>query len=190
MPIIFTSSKSEVELLKQKDRKTQRAVFDNFHKRMYALCNRYITDPYQAEDVLMAGFMLVFNRIDQYRNEGSFEGWIRQIMVTQALQYLRKNKSLEINRYDDVEDEAAGSVVEESVYQSLDYEQLIQLVQNLPMGYRMVFNLFAIEGYSHPEIAEMLGISEGSSKSQLFKARAMLQGWIARIEGEKRFNQL
>ncbi len=143
---------------------------------MFAICHRYITDPYEAEDVMMAGFMVVFSKIDQFSGEGNFEGWVRKIMVTQSLQFLRKSKSMEVNRYDsDIEAMEAENV---SFSSNLDYGTLLQLVQKLPMGYRMVFNLFAIEGYGHQEISEMLHISEGASKSQLFKARSLLQTWV------------
>jgi len=143
---------------------------------MFALCNRYISDPYQAEDVMMGGFMVVFSKTDQFSGEGNLEGWIRRIMVTQSLQFLRKSKSMEVLRYNGDEE-----VVEENgtaFIGNLDYEILLGLVQKLPLGYRMVFNLFAIEGYNHAEISGMLGISEGASKSQLFKARALLQTWV------------
>ena len=150
---------------------------------MFAICHRYITDAYQAEDVMMAGFMVVFSKIDQFTGEGNFDGWVRKIMVTQALQFLRKSKSLEINRYEtDFEVAEQDSV---SCSSNLDYEILLQLVQRLPMGYRMVFNLFAIEGYSHKEISEMLKISEGASKSQLFKGRALLQMWVIELDKDQ-----
>lgn len=145
---------------------------------MFALCHRYITDPYEAEDVMMAGFMVVFTKIDQFNGDGSFEGWVRRIMVTQALQFLRKAKSLEVIRADQEFDQVPDA---QSTLPDLDHQQLLQLVQKLPMGYRMVFNLFAIEGFNHAEIAEQLGISEGASKSQLFKARGLLQQWVLQL---------
>lgn len=147
---------------------------------MFSICHRYITDAYEAEDVMMAGFMVVFSKIDQYSGEGNFEGWVRRIMVTQSLQFLRKSKTMEVLRLEDGEEaEIADSA---SLPGSLDHEILLGLVQKLPMGYRMVFNLFAIEGYTHPEIADMLKISEGASKSQLHKARALLQGWVLKLD--------
>lgn len=153
---------------------------------MFAICHRYITDPYEAEDVLMAGFLVVFSRIEQFTGEGNFEGWIRRIMVNQSLQFLRKSKSMEALRYDNEDVNQIQDSFNPS--SSLDHEQLLALVQQLPMGYRMVFNLFAIEGYSHPEIADLLGISEGASKSQLHKARALLQNWVLKLDNN-RINQ-
>jgi len=173
----FTSlDQSLISGLKKQDRKAQQTIFQKFNRKMFAICHRYITDPYQAEDVMMAGFMVVFSKIDQFSGDGNFEGWVRKIMVTQSLQFLRKSKSLEINRFETEFETADSESV--SFSSNIDYETLLQLVQKLPMGYRMVFNLFAIEGYSHQEISEMLHISEGASKSQLFKGRALLQVWV------------
>ncbi|HPI10431.1 MAG TPA: sigma-70 family RNA polymerase sigma factor [Catalimonadaceae bacterium] len=175
--------KNLIEGLRSQDRKAQQWLFQKLNRKMFALCNRYIADPYQAEDVMMGGFMIVFSKTDQFSGEGNLEGWIRRIMVTQSLQFLRKSKTMEVVRYDGDEE-----VVEENstaFTANLDYEVLLRLVQQLPMGYRMVFNLFAIEGYSHPEISEMLSISEGASKSQLFKARALLQTWVLDLQKTK-----
>ena len=147
---------------------------------MFALCNRYISDPYEAEDVMMAGFMVVFSKIEQFKGDGSFEGWVKRIMVTHSLQFIRKSKSMEINRSEG--DSDFQDRVHPDFNSNLDYQVLLEMVQKLPMGYRMVFNLFAIEGYGHNEIAEMLNISEGASKSQLFKARGMLQNWVLQLD--------
>jgi RNA polymerase sigma factor (sigma-70 family) len=166
--------------LREKDRKAQQWLFQKLNRKMFALCHRYISDPYQAEDVMMAGFMIVFSKTDQFSGEGNLEGWIRRIMVTQCLQFLRKSKTMEVVRYDG--DENVEEENSTSFSSALDYEILLGLVQKLPMGYRMVFNLFAIEGFGHNEISEMLSISEGASKSQLFKARALLQTWVMELE--------
>ncbi len=166
--------------MREKDRKAQQWLFQKLNRKMFALCHRYISDPYQAEDVMMAGFMIVFSKTDQFSGEGNLEGWIRRIMVTQCLQFLRKSKTMEVVRYDG--DENVEEENSTSFSSALDYEILLGLVQKLPMGYRMVFNLFAIEGFGHNEISEMLSISEGASKSQLFKARALLQTWVMELE--------
>jgi RNA polymerase sigma-70 factor (ECF subfamily) len=150
------------------------------NRKMFALCNRYISDPYEAEDVMMAGFMVVFSKIEQFKGDGSFEGWVKRIMVTHSLQFIRKSKSMEINRSEG--DSDFQDQVHPDFNSNLDYQVLLEMVQKLPMGYRMVFNLFAIEGYGHNEIAEMLNISEGASKSQLFKARGMLQNWVLQLD--------
>jgi RNA polymerase sigma-70 factor (ECF subfamily) len=166
--------------LQQQDRKVQQWVFQKLNRRMFALCLRYISDPYQAEDVMMGGFLIVFSRSAQFTGEGNFEGWVRRIMVTQCLQFLRKSKSMEVLR---LEEHAEWiPEMDSELPQNLDYDVLLGLIQKLPMGYRMVFNLFALEGYSHAEISENLGISEGASKSQLFKARGLLQQWILALD--------
>lgn len=148
---------------------------------MFAICHRYIQDAYEAEDVMMSGFMVVFSRIEQFSGEGNFEGWVRRIMVNQSLQFLRKSKSMEINR---MEEDGEYQIADPGapLPSHLDYELLMGLVQKLPMGYRMVFNLYAIEGYTHPEIADLLRISEGASKSQLHKARGLLQTWVLKLD--------
>ena len=148
---------------------------------MYALCCRYVKNRMEAEDVLVTAFTKVFERVDQYKGEGSFEGWVRKIMINEALTYLRKNKSMyletdlaAINRepdYDPMENR-------------LEAEDLMNMIAELPVGYRIVFNLFAIDGYSHKEIAEYLGIHENTSKSQLSRARALLQRNLIELEKE------
>jgi RNA polymerase sigma-70 factor (ECF subfamily) len=162
--------------LRNQERKAQQLVFEKLNRKMFALCHRYITDPYEAEDVMMAGFMVVFSKIHQFSGEGSFEGWVRRVMVNGALQFLRKSKSMEINRLQEIEETPELSKTE--MGHNLDYEVLTDIIHQLPLGYRMVFNLYAIEGYNHQEISEMLHISEGTSKSQLFKARSILQAKV------------
>lgn len=146
---------------------------------MMAVCLRYVANRNDAEDVLIEGFMRVFERIDQFRNEGSFEGWVRRVMVTEALMFLRKNKAW---RQEVPLDDMGLEPDYEWANDRLDAEALVRLVAQLPDGYRTVFNLFAIEGYSHAEIAELTGISEGTSKSQLSRARALLQDKVRRLE--------
>ena len=146
---------------------------------MLGLCRRYIKDSNEAESVMITGFLKVFDKIDQFSGEGSFEGWVRRIMVNESLLYLRKNKGMYIEvdiEYADLEpnyDLASAN---------LQTEDLLKLVNSLPVGYRTVFNMFAIEGYSHQEIANKLQISENTSKSQLSRARKMLQKQIIEKE--------
>ncbi len=147
----------------------QEALYQQFSSTMFATCLRYVADETQAEEIMVGGFLKVFNNLDKYKNEGSFEGWIRRIMINESLTVLRKRK-------------VWLEPIENAKYQIADHsgsdfetEDLLKLIENLPIGYRTVFNLYAIEGYSHKEIAEMLGISESTSKSQLSRARAILQ---------------
>ncbi len=168
-----------IEACKQGNRTAQRQLYEKYASRMYALCLRYVRADIEAEDVLMRGFMKVYTNIQRFEGKGSFEGWIRRIVVNEALEYLRKNKTLFLQ----TEIEAASYQLDyQSLESSLDAEDLQALIRQLPPGYQTVFNLYAIEGYSHKEIAEMLEISEGTSKSQLSRARSLLQQYLAETE--------
>lgn len=165
----------EQELIKgciRGDRAAQKRLYDTFSSKMYALCCRYVKDSMEAEDVLVTAFTKILDKIGQYKNEGSFEGWIRRIVVNEALTYLRRNR----NMYLELELEAANYEPDyQTVSDHLEAEDLLKMIGELPSGYRIVFNLYAIDGYSHKEIAEQLGITENTSKSQLSRARAYLQ---------------
>jgi len=157
---------------KKRDRHAQRFLFEHYSSRMLALCCRYVKDRMDAEDVMVVAFTKVFDRIGQYKGEGSFEGWIRRIMVNESLTYLRKNKSM----YLETDIEAAEREPDYNKLGSeLEAEDLRKLIADLPTGYRIVFNLYAIDGFSHQEIAAQLGVSENTSKSQLSRARTYLQ---------------
>lgn len=126
----------------------------------------------EAEDVLVTAFTKILDKIEQYKSEGSFEGWIRRIVVNESLTYLRRNK----NMYLELDLEAANYEPDyQTISDHLEAEDLLKMIGELPSGYRIVFNLYAIDGYSHKEIAEQLGISENTSKSQLSRARVYLQ---------------
>jgi len=157
---------------KKRDRHAQRFLFEHYSGRMLALCCRYVKDRMDGEDVMVVAFTKVFDRIGQFKGEGSFEGWIRRIMVNESLTYLRKNKSM----YLETDIEAAEREPDyDKLGGELEAEDLRKLIADLPTGYRIVFNLYAIDGYSHQEIATQLGVSENTSKSQLSRARALLQ---------------
>ncbi|MFN7748025.1 MAG: RNA polymerase sigma factor [Cyclobacteriaceae bacterium] len=179
---IYRATDTEwVARCRRHDRQAQRYVYEFFASRMYALCCRYIASRMEAEDVMVTAFTKVFERIDQFKGEGSFEGWIRRIMVNECLTYLRRNKSL----YLDVDVEKAEREPDYQALEShLQAEDLMNLIAALPTGYRMVFNLYAIEGYSHQEIAAQLGITENTSKSQLSRARALLQKRLIELDVE------
>lgn len=138
---------------------------------MLGVCRRYIKDLHFAEDVMVSGFVKVFKNLKAFRHEGSFEGWIRQIMVRESISHLRKNQFVV---YDETVMEQAHPQTPMDSF-DWDTEHIQSLIDSLPDGYRAVFVLHAIEGYKHQEIAEMLDISESTSKSQLFKARRVLQ---------------
>jgi RNA polymerase sigma factor (sigma-70 family) len=161
------------------DRHAQKELYEKYASKMYTLCLRYVKDEAEAEDITISSFVKVLDRIDQFKGEGSFEGWIRRIVVNESLTYIRRNKSM----YLEVDIEKADR---EPNYGSLDNqleaEDLLKLIQQLPTGYRTVFNLYAIEGYSHKEIAKELSISENTSKSQLSRARSLLQKQLLETE--------
>jgi RNA polymerase sigma factor (sigma-70 family) len=142
---------------------------------MYGVCLRYAGNAEEAEDILQEGFIKVFNKIGSYRSEGSFEGWIRRIFVNTAIEHFRKKIYLQpITEYE--ENTVEGKYL--SVLDDLAEKDIIQLVQQLSPGYRTVFNMYVVEGYTHRQIAEALGISEGTSKSQLSRAKLILQDLV------------
>lgn len=147
---------------------------------MFPICIRYIGDRDQAADVLQDGFITLFAKLKDYKGEGSFEGWARRVFVTTALMALRKKDALKMSEeLDTVRGMKAETV---SQTQNIGYKELMKLVMSLPPGFRTVFNMYSIEGYSHKEIADMLGISETTSRTQLSRARIWLQKKIKEIE--------
>ncbi|EAZ80878.1 RNA polymerase sigma factor [Algoriphagus machipongonensis] len=167
------------------DRSAQRHLYDTYSGKFLAICIRYLKDREHAEDVMIEGFMKIFEKLSQYQHKGSFEGWMKRIIVTQALMTLRSNRHLmmEVN----MENE---SQFEDQNYEltHLETQELLEMVKSLPVGYRTVFNLYAIEGYSHQEIADLLGISVSTSKSQLNRARNVLKEKIASLTPNERRN--
>lgn len=171
-------SYSENDLIQgciQGDRKMQRALYERFAPKMYGVCLRYASNAEEAEDILQEGFIKVFKKISSYRGEGSFEGWIRRIFVNTAIEYYRKKTYLQpITEHE--ENTVEGNLL--SVLDNLAEKDIIKLVQQLSPGYRTVFNMYVVEGYTHKQIAELLGISEGTSKSQLSRAKQILQDMV------------
>ena len=155
----------------------QKALYARYAYKMMGVCLRYAQSREEAEDILQDAFIKIFTRIKSYKGEGSFEGWIRRIVVTTAIDsYNQQKKALNQTTYDDVpEAQEYGS---QDIISQLSAEELMQTMSRLPDGYRMVMNLYAIEGYSHKEIGDMLHISEGTSKSQLSKGRKMLESML------------
>jgi RNA polymerase sigma-70 factor (ECF subfamily) len=170
-----------IEGCKRRNAQAQKSLYDHYSGKLYALCCRYIKEKMEAEDVLITAFTKILDRIDQYKGEGSFEGWMKRIVVNESLTYLRKNK----NMYLEMDIEAADREPDyKKMENELHAEDLMKLIDALPSGYRIVFNLYAIDGYSHKEIAEQLGISENTSKSQLSRARVALQKSLLEMEKE------
>lgn len=155
------------------DSRAQRMLFERFSKKMLGVCMRYAKSTEQAEDVLQDGFIKVFSKLNDFKHDGSLEGWIRRIMVNTSLDQIRKeNKLLGNMSLDNVDYKLQDNAF---VLENLVAKDLMKMVQSMPVGYKVVFNMFAIEGYSHKEISEHLGISENTSKSQYSRARAYLR---------------
>ncbi|NCI45817.1 RNA polymerase sigma factor [Sediminibacterium soli] len=161
------------------DGRCQRMLFDRYAGKMMAVCLRYAQDSMEAEDMLQDAFVKVYQYIGQFKFEGAFEGWIRRIVVNTAIRHLEKKKL----HFKDVDENSQDTPqIGPQAYAQLGEGDLMKLISQLPEGYRMVFNLNVVEGYSHEEIAEMLNIQPGTSRSQLVKARKMLQHQILQLQ--------
>ncbi len=170
---VVTLFNNETKLINkaiQNNREAQHVLFELHAPKMLSVCRYYIKDTQHAQEVMLNGFLKVFTNLKSFKHEGSFEGWIRRIMVREAISFLRQNKTIQFV------DEAYHHVeIHDDVSQQYDVAQLQELIDKLPEGYKMVFIMYAIEGYKHAEIATLLNISVGTSKSQLYKARKLLQ---------------
>ena len=151
----------------------QQKIYSKFSPKMLGVCRQYIKDIHQAEDIMITAFMKVFTNLKNFEHKGSFEGWIRRIMVNECISFIRVQKKVKF-----IEDEEWFEESFNNIDSQFTVEEIQFLIDNLPDGYKMIFNLYAIEGYQHKEIAEMLKISEGTSKSQLSHARKTLQEQI------------
>lgn len=184
MSPLKSNSLTERDLIERSlkgDRKSQRDLFEMYSAKMLAVCNRYARHTAEAEDMFQEGFIKVFTNLSKFTGEGSFEGWIRRIMVNTSLKSIAKmsfkNENIGIEDYQEKDNKLAPEV-----FSKLSVDDLMKLVNDLPEGYRIVFNLFAIEGYSHKEIAEVLNVEISTSRSQLVKARRMLQRKIEKLQ--------
>lgn len=164
------------------DRKYQELLYQRFASKMFTVCMRYAAESNSAQDLLQEGFVKIFKNIDKFRGEGSFEGWIRRIFVNTCLEFVRKKANMYV-----VQDTETVKVEyqDENALQKLMKEDLMEMIQSLSTGYRTIFNLYVIEGYSHKEIAELLNVTEGTSKSQLARARYLLQKKVETLMGIK-----
>lgn len=184
--INLPASVTEEHLIKQSvkgDRVCQKMLYDRFASKMFGVCLRYAPDYQIAEDILQEGFVKAFRNLDRFRFEGSFEGWLRKIMVNTAIEmHRRKNILYSIVDVENTEVEW----LDENALSKLAAEDIMNMIASLSPGYKTVFNLYAIEGFSHKEIAEQLNISEGTSKSQLARARYILMEMVEQRTGLKR----
>jgi RNA polymerase sigma-70 factor (ECF subfamily) len=164
-----------VEACKKGEVKAQKRLYDRYSGTMYAICLRYMHNESEAKDALQEGFIKVYKNLEKFSFTGSFEGWLKRIFVNTSIEQIRKRKMhFDINNMDITTPEFAKSMMHDRI----DANKILDLVQELPTGYRTVFNMYCIDGYSHKEIAAHLGVTENTSKSQLFKARKLLQDWL------------
>lgn len=166
-----------IQLAVDNNRSAQQQIYSRFSPKMLSVCRQYIKDMHQAEDVMITAFMKVFLNLNKFENKGSFEGWIRRIMVNECISFIRVDKKVKY-----VEDENYFEESCNNIESQFSVEEIQFLIDCLPDGYKMVFNLYVIEGYKHQEIASMLNINEGTSKSQLSHARKMLQGQLNNLK--------
>ena len=168
---------------KEGNRRMQEELYRRFSPRMYAVCLRYASNAEEAEDVLQEGFIKVFKKLDSFRGEGSFEGWLRRIFVNTAIEQFRRRRYL-MPVTEKEENTIEGKYF--SVLDELAEKDILALVRELSPGYRTVFNMYVIEGYTHKEIGDILGISEGTSKSQLSRAKVILQDMVKKFIDQQR----
>ena len=165
------NEKELIERCRKKDRRAQKLLYDKYTPKMFGVCKRYVKNREDAEDVLIEGFFKVFKNINQYTGKGSFEGWIRRIVVNEALMFLRKRHNFKLT----VEVSNVDIKTKYSVEDDLAAKDILSLLDKLPTGYRTVFNLYVLEGFKHREIAELMGISINTSKSPLILAKKRLR---------------
>ena len=167
---LHNKQKSLIKKAIDNNREAQKQLFEQHSTKMLAVFRQYVKDMHHAEDLMLQGFLKVFTNLHTFKHQGSFEGWIRRIMVNTCISYLRKKNLLDLSDEEYIFNDAAIESLENTSVKDIQ-----KLIDKLPEGYKLVFNLFAIEGYKHLEIADKLGISVSTSKSQLFKARKLLQ---------------
>lgn len=172
---------AETDLIKgclEGNRRMQKQLYDQFSSKMYAVCLRYMGNSDDAQDVLQEGFIKVYKNLERFRGDGSFEGWVRRIFVNTAIEQIRKKK-IDVSITEKEEETIEFKTI--SAVDKINEKDLLKIVQELSPGYRTVFNLYIVEGFGHKEIGEMMGISEGTSKSQLARARMILQEKLKNI---------
>jgi len=177
------NEKEIIEGCKKQNRKAQKMLYDRYASKFLGICMRYAKDKHEAEDILQEAFLKIFERIEQYTCSGAFEGWMRRIIVNTAISNYRKN----LKHYHHYDIEELKEYEEDINSADLEYtmEEMLRVIQSLSPGYRTIFNLYAIEGYTHKEIAELLGIDVATSKSQYSRARKVIQYRLSKIRSEK-----
>ncbi len=168
---------SLIERCCKSDPRAQKELYDKLAPGMLAVCQRYLKDREAAKDTMQDGFVTLFEKLSSFRGEGSFEGWARRIFANTALMQLRRSDALKFS--DNIEDSQVMQMTQSTTLEKIGADEIFKLIETMPDGFRTVFNLYVIEGYTHAEIAQMLSISEGGSRSQLSHARSWLQNKIA-----------
>lgn len=173
---LHQDEKTIIKMAIDQNRFAQQKIYSSYSSKMLSVCRQYIKDLQLAEDVMITAFMKVFTHLKNFENKGSFEGWIRRIMINECISYIRVQKQVKF-----IEDETFFEERYNDIEGKFSLDDIQFLIDGLHDGYRMVFNLYIIEGYKHHEIGELLGISEGTSKSQLMHARRVLQTQITKL---------
>ncbi|MFD0976467.1 RNA polymerase sigma factor [Salinimicrobium gaetbulicola] len=167
---LFNNQSQIIKRAARGNREAQQKIFERHSGKMLSICRQYVKDLHHAEEVMLNGFFKVFTHLCDFKNEGSFEGWMRRIMIRESISFLRTLKKIEFTQEDLEDTESVDSITSD-----LNVAHIQSMIDSLPEGYKMVFLMYCVDGYKHSEISQMLNISEGTSKSQLFKARKMLQ---------------
>ena len=175
-------NKEFIKKLEEFDPTACRILYDEYKVLLFGICSRYASNPMEAEDMLQVGFMGVYNAIPSFKNKGSFDGFVKKVFLNHVLQFVRKNYKA-LYQTDAFEPSKHEESFDAAIISNLQYEQLMKYIQDLPKGYRVIFNLFAIDGYKHLEISELLNISASTSRSQYTRAKQLLQKKI--LESEK-----
>lgn len=164
----------------RKERKSQELLYRKYAKKMYAICQGYVRDKSAAKDILQDGFVKVFMKIQTFNPNNSLEGWIRRVITNTAIDYFRQNRKLD--SFIELEEQHNEEASDDAVNKLIDVEEILYYLDKLPEGARVIFNLYAIEGYTHKEIADRLQISEGTSKSQFSRARSLLKSYLLNLK--------
>ncbi len=168
---LFRNESQLIKRAAKNNREAQQRLYEIHSGKMLSVCRQYVKDLHHAEEVMLNGFFKVFMHLSEFKAEGSFEGWIRRIMIREAISFLRTQKKVEFPD-ENIQEKADFS---DPVTAEMNAAHIQEMIDGLPEGYKTVFLLYVVDGYKHSEIAKMLNISEGTSKSQLFKARKLLQ---------------
>ena len=179
MKVLYLNQEEKeiIRLAIENNRSAQQKIYVQFSSKMLSVCRQYVKDIHQAEDIMITAFMKVFSNLKNFQHNGSFEGWIRRIMVNECISHIRVQKKVSF-----IEDENYFEESFNNIESQFSVDDIQFLIDSLPDGYKIVFNLSAIEGYKHKEISSMLGITEGTSKSQLSHARKMLKEQIRALK--------